>query len=1020
MNTLPKPLEAKLWDHQKKAIAFSIRLLRHEQPSTASLIRMPTGTGKTGVIAVLSVALPPPKWTLVLTPWANLCAQLIGDLRERFWNISEWRPSPAPRVLRLLPSNVDEVLGKEDAHVVLVATFTTLISLFKRYRSSYDALAARLSQVLVDEGHYEPAVEWGQAVKQLNVPTLLLTATPYRNDLKLFRVLPEHIFHYTHEDAERDQIIRSLTLQEMKAPEPRRPSDLTPWCAEFNTFWTVLRKTKHSRDARAIVCCGDMATVKSVTKRLRVLGINAVGIHDRFGKEKETWLKQDTPDPRSVDFDVWVHQNKLTEGLDDKRFRVLAILNRIRNDRKLIQQIGRILRRQTRDSNPAIVLYSSTLPIKRSWNNYRAFETQPGLNDPFRYRNLLHGLLSAQPDMEYFDGQFRRRFEPGEPSLKNEIRLLPSAVVRTVLNSFDWDQCSAFISDFLQLDDCILLGPALGYETGADDARLWTYAMFSNSPVLISGSQYEIRLGAMAAVSHNKLLFLTDTEGRYPDVYVNEHTRKLNQSDLGKVLTEKSVPHGVSLQNPWPAGPSIKRSTISSSDLAATSPQLTDSIFMCMNVRATVPPERVTDSPRRHYLGFSRGRISEQLYAVDRNEFSLDQFVSWTKDFAALIRSQRRRLPEFFQRYLAPAEPPMTIQATYLVLNIFEGDAEMMDEAGNALWPKETIIKLSVDNDDSGNPRFRGTVIFCRLVGPQQEQHYTFALVYHSKTNRFIVQGERWNAGVFVTEGEGKESHGAVSFLNNNDEQFTVAMREPDIFYNAQSFYKIDYSFAEDRLGGLLTTESVLETVTSEKGQQRAKQRSWVKSSLFGVIDWRNEDGLIATHFPDADFVFCDDLGKEIADFVCVSFRHRRISLIHAKHGDENQVSASALHVVVAQALKNLGVLARSGPKPPEIARWNRKALWSTTKVLRWRRGTATLPEGEVLWEKIRSDVLDHPDGKKEVWLVLGASLSKDSLLEQLRNQNQWTPVSGQVVYLLSSLNANCSQLQVDLRVFCD
>jgi superfamily II DNA or RNA helicase len=1020
MDTLPKPLETKLWEHQKKAITFATGLLRNKQHSTASLIRMPTGTGKTGVIAVLSVVLPPPKWTLVLTPWTNLCTQLVGDLKERFWKISEWRPSPAPRVERLFPSNANEILGKKDEHLILVATFATLITLFKRYRASYDALAEKLSQVHVDEGHYEPAVEWGQAVKQLNAPTLLLTATPYRNDLKLFRVLPEHVFHYTHADAEREQIIRPLILQEMETPEPHGVRNLTAWCDEFATFWKDSQKRERSKETRAIVCCGDMATVKSVTTRLRKRGINAVGIHDRFGKERQKWLKQDTPDPRSVDFEVWVHQNKLTEGLDDKRFRVLAILSRIRNDRKLIQQIGRVLRREARDNRPALVLYSAGLPIERSWNNYRAFEVQPNLNDPYRYRELLNSLLSAQPEMEYFDGQFRRRFEPGEPNLKKEIRLLPSAIVRTVLNTFDWDQCTAFVSDFLELDDCILLGPKKGYEIGEDDARLWTYAMFSNSPVLITGSQYEMRLGAMAAVRHENMFFLTDTEGKYPDVYVNEHTRKLNQSDLGKILTEKSVPHGVSLQNPWPAGPSIKRSTISASDLAATSPQLTDSIFMCMNVRATVPPESQEDSPRRHYLGFSRGRISEQLYATDRNEFNLDEFASWAKAFAALIQSQRRRLPQFFQRYLAPAEPPIPIQAAYLVLNIFEGDAGMADEAGNALWPKETIIRLHSDDDDSGVPRFRGAITFCRLDYPQQEEHHTFALVYHSKTNRFIVQGEQWNVSVLVSNGAGDESQGIVTYLNNNDEQFTVAMREPDIFYNAQSFYKIDYSFAENRLAGLLTTERALELVTTEKGQQRARQRSWATTSLFGVIDWVNRNGLIATHFPEADFVFCDDLGKEVADFVCVSFRHRRISLIHAKHGTGNQVSASALHVVVSQALKNLGVLGRAGPKPPEIARWNRRAHWSTTEVLRWRRGAATLPEGEALWEMIRSEVLDHPEGRKEVWLVLGASLNKNRLLDQLRNQNRWDPVSGQVVYLLSSLSANCSQLQIDLRAFCD
>ena len=46
---------------------------------------MPTGTGKTGVIAILSIGVPETDWSLILTPWKNLCEQLVGDLETRFW-----------------------------------------------------------------------------------------------------------------------------------------------------------------------------------------------------------------------------------------------------------------------------------------------------------------------------------------------------------------------------------------------------------------------------------------------------------------------------------------------------------------------------------------------------------------------------------------------------------------------------------------------------------------------------------------------------------------------------------------------------------------------------------------------------------------------------------------------------------------------------------------------------------------------------------------------------------------------
>jgi len=1014
----PKKLDNRLWPHQRTAVRFAHKLLRDELDPITSLVRMPTGTGKTGVIALLSIALPPRKWTLVLTPWSNLSVQLIGDLREKFWRISEWRSRPAPRIERLFPSNASELLGNSDERLILVATFATLVAMFKQNPDLYEKLAGRLSQVFVDEGHYEPAVEWGLAVKNLRVPTLLLTATPYRNDLKLFKVDAANVFHYTHAAAEHDGIIRRLRFHNMAAAEPKA-QDVKAWCTEFADFWKAAKKTQLPKDARAIICCADMATVKKTTARLRKLGINALGIHDRFGKDDETWFVKDAPDPSKVTFDVWVHQHKLTEGLDDKRFRVVAILNRIRNDRKLIQQIGRVLRRSPDDDQPAIILYSAGLQVKRSWDNYRKFELQSDLTDPLRYKRALEALLKAQPEMEYFGGQFRERFESSRPSLKDEIRLLPSVIVRKVTGGFKLNDCAQAISDFLVLDDAILIGPADGYEISRNDARLWVYAMFSNYPLLISGSHYEIRLGALAAVQHGNLLFLTDTEGKYPDVYVTEHTRKLTADDLGKILTESTVPHEVSLQNPWPAGPSVKRSSVYADNLAMTSTSLTDSIFMCTSVRAAVPAND-RRSRRRHYLGFTRGRISEQLQSTERNEFSLDDFIDWTEDFASDIASNQRNLPSFFHRYLEPVEAPIPVNAAYLVLNLFEGDVELEDDGGNLLHVADNIIELRTSDANSTNPRFTGKATFCRLTIPEAAETYDFSLTYFESTNRFKLQGEKFNTAVLIGKKIDAEKSGIVTYLNNNDELFTVAMSRPDIFYNAQAFYKIDYTFAETRIASLLTTEPLLQGITSEKGSIRSGQKNWQAASLFGVIDKSRKEGIIAKYFPDSDFVFCDDLGKEIADFVCVSFATRKIVLVHAKHGGGSRISASALHVVVAQALKNLGVLGRSGPLPAEIRRWNRTARWNVSDVPRWRVGKHALPEDEQLWEMIRSQIIDHPDGKKEVWLVLGATLRRQNLLENLSNSARWNPVTGQMVYLLSSLNATCSQLQVSLRLFCD
>jgi superfamily II DNA or RNA helicase len=143
---IPAELREELWTHQKDAIKFAFKRLRGTPSETASLVRMPTGTGKTGVIGVLSVAVPPNGWTLVLTPWKHLCAQMIDDLRERFWEARGWSPDTKPRIDRLYPSTLPDILQKTSAHWILVATFATLVSIFKKQRKEYDKLAAKLAQ----------------------------------------------------------------------------------------------------------------------------------------------------------------------------------------------------------------------------------------------------------------------------------------------------------------------------------------------------------------------------------------------------------------------------------------------------------------------------------------------------------------------------------------------------------------------------------------------------------------------------------------------------------------------------------------------------------------------------------------------------------------------------------------------------------------------------------------------------------------------------------------------------------
>ena len=54
-------------------------------PTEAALLKLPTGTGKSGVIAVLARCLPAIHKVLILTPRTALTDQLLRDIRYRFW-----------------------------------------------------------------------------------------------------------------------------------------------------------------------------------------------------------------------------------------------------------------------------------------------------------------------------------------------------------------------------------------------------------------------------------------------------------------------------------------------------------------------------------------------------------------------------------------------------------------------------------------------------------------------------------------------------------------------------------------------------------------------------------------------------------------------------------------------------------------------------------------------------------------------------------------------------------------------
>lgn len=206
-----------LWKHQRDAVLTGEAYFASGS-KRGCLIHMPTGTGKTGVMAVLATMRAASEPVLVVCPSAALVEQLMSEFRSRFWDTigagPEWRPD---QVLQALPGSVgqlgDKLRGFSGQRTIVVATIQAVQQIHATRDISL--LRGTIGTIVFDEGHREPAPLWAAVVREFNVPTVLFSATPFRGDLKVFNVDEGYIHFLSFEQAVAAALIRGVDVRKM-------------------------------------------------------------------------------------------------------------------------------------------------------------------------------------------------------------------------------------------------------------------------------------------------------------------------------------------------------------------------------------------------------------------------------------------------------------------------------------------------------------------------------------------------------------------------------------------------------------------------------------------------------------------------------------------------------------------------------------------------------------------------------------------------------------------------------------
>jgi superfamily II DNA or RNA helicase len=985
----------RLWPHQLKAIETAGEYLQCNA-SGSTLVRMPTGTGKTGIMAILSQFITSGS-VLIIVPWTSLRTQLVNEIRSEFWKKIESNRKTIPKeVEQFTPSNISAILKKSKGkQTVYICTIQSIDTIYRCQESDFFALEKEIELVLFDEGHRKPAPQWARAIRALAKPTILFTATPYRNDHKMFDINSEFVFALSYDSALKNQYVRKVIFH------PK------VWDSA-EEFVRIVRDFYHSDfkkikpvvpDAKIIIRCETVGEVNEIANLLKYAGESVLAIHDCFRiSDGIHYRSVPTSDKNNAVF--WVHQNKLVEGIDNPSLCILAIYKPFKNARSLVQQIGRITR------NPRRLAGQSAHVLSREedgqsvyWQKYLAYEKYCEKNPKLYKTESVYDLGMKMQDMHvYFERDFRTRFNIDASDIHKHFRYRLSAYCYKNTKNISLEEIREAIEDEYAKSDLQIRNVVRPDSTTV----VFPYIKYENSPVLLDESYIELTLGYVICKAIEPYVFFFDSNGKSCD-FLAKNMDQINPESMQSLFEGKKAKiTEMTLLNSDLGRHSIRRRTIDAVSIVDTAPALSDFAYIPSTSRGLTTSNRKTI---RRYLGFSRGRISD----ISRAEIRYSDYIGWLRSIVERLNTNGKAHP-VFERYAGIAEPPMDVHATGILLDV-SNISEYFETINNTNGKRESLnIEDTFSEVKDGD-----------FYVQANSNKYRIRINYDPNSGHFKLTSPELELAYARKMAVADEIQDNVIQLLNHEQSFRVSVDAPGLIYANGHFYKSRLfggrpSESLDILKVLVPVEK-LGQIVEEKGKPKPDGTGWKEDSLFDLIDNCGQGTEIGEYMEKVDILVCDDLNKEIADFIAASTVDKRVIFLHAKASKKgHKASASALSIVCAQASKNLShIHPMTDSKPPNIARW--KKPWKEDGLPvnnRIRRGN---PDPYKLWNQI-NEIIKDPTASREVWILLGNELSREHF-DNDRKSTRPSPEIIQILYLLSTTWHAVSEIGAKLRIFC-
>jgi superfamily II DNA or RNA helicase len=968
-------------------------------------VNIPTGGGKTAVIGALGHWHPALQRVLVVAPRIAIRKQLALELsaKRSFFLRCGFTPDSLPKKLVALNSAGD-LPQKIPDDVIFVSTIQLINDMARNRASSdaYDRLAASCNAMIVDEGHYEPALSWSQALRGLGLPIVLVTATPYRNDLKPFEFDRTALHISKYSELTNENILRKVDVVQASPQLVHEPKAFVDSVlSEFVSYYGAAPE----RGRKLIVRCRSREQVRLIGDLMRSHRHGSGGViclHEAFQPDRtRPWEHRQPSDPEAADAPaIWVHQHKLLEGVDGPSFRAVAFYGLVGSSRALVQQIGRVIRNPQRDPvERALMIDHSEGYLADMWQRFLEFDTAVNRDNMMQgIDDFAKAFERGLPPVVYADRQFRRRYDFGgsAEAIKRSLRL----PLRCHLYSAKRGARLKALADATQ--ERLREAEFPFHTVVAEDGEvLIVFVKLQNSSLLAEHYFFERELHVFVAVRKGPVVAVLDTSRPGLDAEAADLIGKpLGREKISRLLRRSPDTRLVEINARNSAlGPSVvRRRSSAAASLEGTPPSLDEFQFVPSSLTAVDPslsrslpgadPDEDFFSIRS--VGFGMGRITD---ASVRKRWA--DWNSWITRLTAASSDASRRAPAYLNRFAKQLEKPPDQPWPRSVLLDIDAARSMFVTTGEnpePLYIEDACLEC--------RPSPGGSAHAARSVAiTANGTDCTGTFEYDRAAERYLLKSP--DLEKLYRYEEGTTSGNLLGFLNSQ-QAFVVVPDAPGVIYSEGNFFDpqlgLGPSFDPDGLGlaQMIEVFPELRTCTSEKGARNsAVPAGWPLGSVFNWID-RNWTRVLA----DAALVVCDDGKHEACDFMLAGERNGRdtVVMVHAKAAKKPAfVSASKLHDVCGQAAKQVGTIAQFGARRPEQA-----ALWHgawdgpggegrVDRRIRRSIGSWAGLTGPQIWRRLQ-EILARPGTEREVVMILGAALDRNRLFTQARRDVPTAP----------------------------